>query len=79
MDGKKSHVLCKFSSARKIVDDRLFKTLVSELPSGIVWIDVPSPSAVSGLGRENSKDDHIWRSGNLHVNPLIGKRKTILS
>ena len=51
MDGKKSHVLCKSNSVRKIANDRLLnlKILVNALPSGIVWVDVPSPSVVSGV------------------------------
>ena len=48
LNGKMSHVLCKNNSVRKI-DDRLFKTLVSALPYGIDWVDVPSPSVVSGV------------------------------
>ena len=49
LDGKKSHVLCKNNSVRKIVNDRLLKTLVSALTSVTVCIDVPSPSVVSGV------------------------------
>ena len=49
LDSKKSHVLCKSSSVRKIANDRLLKTLVSALPSGIDWEDVRSVSVVSGV------------------------------
>ena len=35
------------NSVRKIANDRLLKTLVSALPSGIDWVDVPSPTIVS--------------------------------
>ena len=37
-------MLCKNNS------DKLIKTLVSALPSGTVWVDVRSPSVVSGAG-----------------------------
>ena len=37
----------KTNSVQKIVNDTLLKTLVSELPSGIIWVDVPSLSVVS--------------------------------
>ena len=47
--GNKSHVLCKNNSVRTIVNDRLLKTLVDALISGIVWVDVPSPSVISGV------------------------------
>ena len=41
---------CKINSVRKTGNNRLFKTLVSTLPSGIVWVDVPNPSdMVSGV------------------------------
>ena len=33
----------------KIVNDRLFRTLVSALPFGIVSVDVPSPFVVPGV------------------------------
>ena len=51
MDGKKSHVLRKNNSVRKYANDRLLnlKIFVSALPSGIVWVDVPSSSVVSGV------------------------------
>ena len=51
LDGKKSHVLCKNKSVRKIVNDRLFNTLISAVPSGTVWVDAPSPSVVSEVAR----------------------------
>ena len=38
--------MCKNYSVRKIVNDRLLKTLVSALPSGMIWVDVPSQSVV---------------------------------
>ena len=47
--GKKSHTLCKNNSVRKNANDRLLKTLVSTLPSGIDWEDVPIPCVVSGM------------------------------
>ena len=47
--GKKSLVFCKNNGVMKIVNDRLFKILVSALPSGTVWLDVPSPSVDSGV------------------------------
>ena len=39
------------NSVRKIVNDRLFNTLVSAVPSGTVWVDAPSPSVVSEVAR----------------------------
>ena len=33
----------QFYSVQKIANDRLFKTLVSALPSGIDWIDIQYP------------------------------------
>ena len=42
-----SHVLSKNISVRKIVHDRLSKTLVRTLPYGTVWVDRPSPFVVS--------------------------------
>ena len=46
---EKSHVLCKNNSVRRIVNDRLSKTLVGALPYGTVWVDEPSPFVVSGV------------------------------
>ena len=40
---------CAKTSVRKTINDRLIKTLVSALLSGIVWVDVPSPTLVSGV------------------------------
>ena len=49
LDGKKSHVLCKNNSVRKIAKDGLSKALVKALPCGTVWVDEPSPFVVSGV------------------------------
>ena len=47
MDKIKSHVLCKYISVWKIVNDGISKTLVSALPSGTVWVDERSPFVLS--------------------------------
>ena len=62
LDGKKSHVLRKNNSVQKIVNDRLLKTLVSAFPYGIVWVDVPSLSVVSGVVNTKSWQCTIYRN-----------------
>ena len=47
----------KNNSVRKIVSNKLFKTLVSALPSGIVWVNVLSPSVVSGVANREIGED----------------------
>ena len=64
LDGKKSHVLCKNNSVGKTVNDRLLKTPVSALPSGIVSVDVPSPSVVAGVAN--------WRPGRVDSRTVSG-------
>ena len=62
LDGKKLHVLCKNNSAQKIANDRLLKILVSALSSGIVWIDIPSVSVVSGLANFSGSNKGVIKA-----------------
>ena len=55
--GKSHMYYLKNNSVRKIVSNKLFKTLVSALPSGIVWVNVLSPSVVSGVANREIGED----------------------